>query len=166
MGFDIETTGVGPDDIVTVACAWSPGKQAHCFHGQDPAPVLEMLDAAQYIYTFNCIEFDLPRFAKHCGRTTAAWARKTVDPLFLMRHGMGFGACAKLNDLLLDNGYQPKTASGLQAVQFWNEGNRDALVSYCMDDARLTHRLCDAEEIKWRRWTVRLRQPRAMGFAQ
>lgn len=33
VGFDIETTGVGPTDIVTVACVWSPEQQAHCFYG-------------------------------------------------------------------------------------------------------------------------------------
>ena len=164
VGFDIETTGIGPDDIVTVACAWSPNKQAHCFYGEDFTPVLDMLNQAKYIYTFNGIEFDLPRFAKHCGRPMGDWARKTVDPLYLMRHGIGFGACAKLNNILHENGYEPKSGSGLQAIQFWNEGNRDALLSYCMDDARLTYAICDAAEIKWGRWTVKLRQTKVLDF--
>lgn len=124
-----------------------------------------MLDAAQYIYTYNGIEFDLPRFAKHCGRDPGPWARKAVDPLFVMRYGMGYGACAKLNDLLRDNGFQPKSGSGLQAVQFWHEGNLDALVSYCMDDARLTYALCDADEIRWgKSWILKLRQPTVLEF--
>ena len=41
VGFDIETTGVGPDDIVTVACVWSPDREAACFYGDDFGPVLE-----------------------------------------------------------------------------------------------------------------------------
>ena len=166
VGFDIETTGVGPSDIVTVACAWAPGIQAHCFYEEDPSPVLAMLDAATYIHTYNGMEFDLPRFARHCGRTMEAWARKTVDPLYMMKHAMGIGACAKLNEVLLENGFEPKSGSGLQAIQFWNEGNRDALVSYCMDDARLTYELCEAPNgIKWsKRWIVRLNEPAPLGF--
>lgn len=165
VGFDIETTGVGPDDYVTVACVWSPNRTEHCLYGQDHSLVERMLDDAKYIYTFNGVEFDLPRFAKHCGRSMEAWSRKTVDPLFLMKNAMGYGACAKLNDLLLENGYEPKSGSGLQAIQFWNEGKFEELTSYCMDDARLTYLLCEAPEIKWaKRWTLRLTQPRVIGF--
>ena len=166
VGFDIETTGVGQDDIVTVACVWAPGKQAHCFYDQDPSEVVAMLDSAKYIHTYNGMEFDLPRFAKHCGRTMEAWSRKTVDPLYVMKNVMGFGACAKLNDVLQENGYETKSGSGLQAIQFWYEGNRDALVSYCMDDARLTYELCEAKGgIKWsKRWVMHLKEARVLGF--
>lgn len=167
VGFDIETTGIDRDSIVTVACVWSPEKHAHCFYDQDPSEVVAMLDAATHIYTYNGMEFDLPRFAKHCGRSMEPWSRKTVDPLYTMKHAMGFGACAKLNDILLENGYEPKSGSGLQAIQFWNEGNRDALRSYCMDDARLTYEICDAKDgIKWcGRWMVNLRRPNVIGHA-
>ena len=78
VGFDIETTGVGPDDYVTVACVWSPNRTEHCLYGQDHSLVERMLDDAKYIYTFNGVEFDLPCFAKHCGRSMEAWSRKTV----------------------------------------------------------------------------------------
>jgi len=166
VGFDIETTGIGQHDIVTVACVWAPDKQAHCFYGQDPSEVVAMLDAAKYIHTYNGMEFDLPRFAKHCGRTMEQWSRKTVDPLYLMKNAMGFGACAKLNDVLQENGYETKSGSGLQAIQFWHEGDLDALVSYCMDDARLTYELCEGEGgIKWsKRWVVNLKEARVLGF--
>jgi hypothetical protein len=166
VGFDIETTGVGEDDIVTVACVWSPSKTATCFHGEDFAPVLEMLDKASLIYTFNGIEFDLPRLAKHCGRSgIGQWVCKTVDPLYLMRHAMGFGGCMRLNDLLVANGFEPKSGSGLQAIQFWNEGNRAALSSYCMDDSRLTYELCETRSIKWGSiWRIHLWESSVMQF--
>ena len=165
VGFDIETTGIGPDALVTVACAWSPDEQRHCFYGQDPSGVIDMLDRAEYIYTYNGMEFDLPRFARHCGRALDVWVRKTVDPLYLMKYGMGYGACTRLNDVLLENGYEPKSGSGLQAIEFWNEGNHDALLAYCMDDARLTYAICETDSIKWaKKWVVRLREPRALAF--
>lgn len=156
---------MGPDDIVTVACAWSPDAQEHCFYGQDFAAVASMLDRAQCIYTYNGVEFDLPRFAKHCGRSVDAWALKTVDPLFVMKHAMGYGACARLNDVLQENGYEPKSGSGLQAIEFWNDGRHEDLRAYCMDDARLTYRLCEADEIRWaKKWIVRIREARVLGF--
>jgi hypothetical protein len=166
IGFDIETTGVGEDDIVTVACAWSPSAQVTCFNGGDFTPLLEMLDNATLIHTYNGIEFDLPRLAKHCGRASIGpWMRKTVDPLYLIRHTMGFGGCLRLNDLLIANGFEPKSGSGLQAIQFWNEGNRAALSSYCMDDARLTYELCETRNIAWgTQWRIHLWEPKVMQF--
>jgi hypothetical protein len=112
------------------------------------------------------MEFDLPRFAKHCNCSMDAWVRKTVDPLYTMKHAMGLGACIKLNDVLKENGYEPKSGSGLQAVQFWQDGNREALESYCMDDARLTYELCDKRDgIKWaKKWILRLWEPRILEF--
>jgi hypothetical protein len=166
VGFDIETTGIGPSDLVTVACVWSPQRQEHCFYGQDPAAVMEVLDAATYIYTFNGVEFDLPRFAKHCGCSMDRWILKTVDPLFAMKQALGFGACVKLNDLLHENGFSPKSGSGLQAIEFWNDGKHEALMAYCMDDARLTYELCASKAgIKWaKRWVLKLRNAQMIEF--
>jgi hypothetical protein len=167
VGFDIETTGIGSSDILTVACVWSPTVKVTCFHGDDFTPLLNLLDAATLIHTFNGIEFDLIRLAKHVGRSSiGAWVRKTVDPHYLMRYGMGFGGCMRLNELLIANGFEPKSGSGLQAIQFWNEGNLDALSAYCMDDARLTYELCETRSIMWgNHWRIHLWEPRVMRFA-
>jgi len=166
VGFDIETTGKERSDIVTVACAWSPGRKAHCFHGEDPSEVVEMLNAATYIYTFNGVEFDLPRFAKHCGCSMEQWVVKTVDPLFAMKQVLGFGACVKLNDVLTENGYSPKSGSGLEAIEMWHDGRHEALMLYCMDDARLTYELCASKNgIKWaKRWILKLNNARMLEF--
>jgi DNA polymerase III epsilon subunit-like protein len=166
VGFDIETTGVSADDIITVACVWSPGAQAQAFHGEDFAAVERMLDEATLIHTYNGVEFDLPRLAKHCRRDLGPWLRKTVDPLYAMKHTMGIGACKKLDDLLVLNGFEPKSGSGLQAVEFWRDGERDKLAAYCMDDARLTYLLCEEDAVQWgRSWRVRLGQARVLEFA-
>jgi hypothetical protein len=166
VGFDIETTGKELTDIVTVACAWSPTSSAYCFNAEDPTPVIELLNSATHIYTFNGMEFDLPRFAKHCGCSMEAWAMKTVDPLFAMKHVLGFGACVRLNNLLLENGYSPKSGSGLEAIEMWHNGNHQELMSYCMDDARLTYELCASPNgIKWaEKWVLNLNNPRILEF--
>ena len=166
VGFDIETTGKEKHDYVTVACAWSPWRNAHCFHEQDPSEVVELLDAATYIYTFNGVEFDLPRFANHCKCSAERWLVKTVDPLYAMKNVLGFGACVKLNDVLTENGYSPKSGSGLEAIEMWHDGRHEALMAYCMDDARLTYELCASKNgIKWaKRWTLKLTNARMLEF--
>ena len=167
VGFDIETTGIESDSIITVACVWSPTLQVTCFHGEDFSPLLRVLDAAKLIYTFNGIEFDLPFLAKHCGRSIESWARKTVDPHYTVFNSMGYGGCMRLNDLLVANGFEPKSGSGLQAIKFWNEGNLEALASYCMDDARLTYALCEKKSIVWgSNWRIHLWEPRVMHFSK
>ena len=126
-----------------------------------------MLDEATFIHTYNGVEFDLPRLAKHCGRDMGPWMLKTVDPLYLMKIGMGYGACRKLNDMLVTNGFDPKSGSGLQAIEFWKNNDRAALQSYCMDDARLTYSLCEMNEIRWgQQWILRMREARALSFVQ
>jgi hypothetical protein len=165
VGFDIETTGIMENDIVTVACVWSPcGIRISCFHGEDFTPLLDVLDRAKYIYTFNGIQFDLPRLAKKCERDIGPWLLKTVDPLFMMKGVLGFGACMKLNDLLRANGFETKSGSGLEAIRFWQEMNLTALSSYCMDDARLTYALCAEPSILWGKWRVHLRENRVVSF--
>jgi hypothetical protein len=165
VGFDVETTGISNEDIITVACVWSPcGVKVSCFHGEDFSPLLDILDSAKYIYTFNGIDFDLPRLAKKCGRDISPWIKKTVDPLYLMKGVLGFGACMKLDKLLVANGFECKSGSGLEAIRFWKEGDLHALSSYCMDDARLTYELCAAPSITWGKWRVHLREARVVSF--
>ena len=165
VGFDVETTGIEEHDFITVACVWSPcGIRISCFHGEDFSPLLDVLDAAKYIYTFNGVEFDLPRLAKQCHRNIAPWLMKTVDPHYMMKSVLGFGACTKLDNLLAANGFECKSGSGLAAVQFWKERNLEALSSYCMDDARLTYELCAVPSILWGKWRVQLREARAVSF--
>ncbi len=144
---------------------WSPTEQREAFYGDDFSEVLRMLDAAELIYTFNGVEFDLPRLAKHCHRDMGPWMRKTVDPLFMMKRTMGFGGCRKLNDLLTLNGFDPKSGSGLQAVEFWHNGEREKLSAYCMDDARLTYLFCEGDSVMWTpRWRVHMREARVLQF--
>lgn len=165
VGFDLETTGIEEHDIITVACVWSPcGVRISCFHGEDFTPLLDVLDRAKFIYTFNGIGFDLPRLAKACKRDMARWVKKTVDPHFVMKGVLGIGACMKLDKLLITNGFECKSGSGLEAIRLWNEGNRAALSAYCMDDARLTYELCAVPSILWGQWRVQLRESRVVSF--
>ena len=52
----------------------------------------------------------------------------------------------------LENSLEPKSSSGMQAIQLWNDRHRQALLEYCVDDSRLTSRflLCQIKEIRWK----------------
>ena len=56
------------------------------------------------------------------------------------------GTCG-LNKLLASNGVESKTASGLQAIKWAEEGNWEKLEEYCLDDAILTHKISVMPEV-------------------
>lgn len=150
VAMDIETTGKCViNDKMTVVCVWSPDETWFCFGDEDFSKIVEILNQAQTIYTFNGIHFDIPILAKHCGVDPSTWMLKTVDPLFLMFSTMGFGACRKLDLVLSDNGFENKSGSGLDAIEYWKNNERDKLMKYCMQDAKLTYDVCSLPLIKW-----------------
>ena len=150
IAMDIETTGKDVDnDIMTVCCMWSPTQQLSCFHFDDYSEIVKVLNDVDYILTFNGIHFDIPILARHCKVDPGAWVQKTVDPLFVMQNTLGFEASRKLDLVLKDNGFECKSASGLDAIEYWNTGKYDLLESYCMQDARLTYGLCSLRKIRW-----------------
>jgi DEAD/DEAH box helicase domain-containing protein len=150
VALDIETTGKSVEkDLLTVVCVWSPDVQISCFQQQDYKPIIDLLDRVDYILTFNGVHFDIPILARHCNVDPSSWIKKTVDPLFVMFNTLGFGGCRKLDYILQDNGFETKCASGAEAIVFWKEGKYEQLEHYCMEDARLTYKLCTQPSIKW-----------------
>jgi hypothetical protein len=69
--------------------------------------------------------------------------------------------------MLVSNGFEPKSGSGLQAIEQWKNRELDALKSYCMDDARLTYSLCEMPEIRWGlNWVLKMREANVLSFVQ
>ena len=65
---------------------------------------------------------------------------KTFDPFEVCK--LFFRSSCKLDTMLQANGMQKKSADGAQAVEWAAEGRWDDIAEYCMQDARLTHRVC------------------------
>ena len=58
------------------------------------------------------------------------------------------GVWHKLDNLLKLNGQDTKTADGLTAIRWWNEGNRSDLAFYCESDTRQLARLALQREMQ------------------
>lgn len=92
--------------------------------------LFEAFDAAELIVGYNSLGFDHPVLYKHCDR------RRTEKHLFKVHDAFArlrdhTGVWFKLDHLLQANGLATKTADGLQAIEWWKEGERTLLREYC-----------------------------------
>jgi hypothetical protein len=145
--FDVETNAIEGHVHVTVAVArWmdSPSSSEGCTcivpTAQEDAELHEqfapLLDAADAIVAFNGRAFDLrvllrAHFLDERERVES-WARKLIDPFEVMRTTTG--SWVKLDEVLEANGLPCKTGSGLDAIRWWAEGERDKVARYCEAD--------------------------------
>lgn len=142
--FDIETTGLGDDDIVTCVCAYDAERSlvfSQCTPtGERCEAFVRLLDEAPMLCAFNGVRFDVPFLARRWGIPRAqsgAWIAKLIDPFEVCR--LALGRTFSLDRLLAANGVAGKTGSGLEAIQMAKDGRWDALAEYCMADTRKTH---------------------------
>lgn len=96
------------------------------------------LDAAEAIVAYNGRGFDLrvllmAHFANEEGRKRVeSWNAKLVDPFEVMRETTR--SWVKLDELLEANGLPCKTGSGLDAIKWWEDGEREKVARYCEAD--------------------------------
>ena len=109
--------------------------------------LFEAFDAAELIVGYNSLGFDHPVLYKHCER------RRTEKHLFKVHDAFArlrdhTSVWFKLDHLLQANGLATKTADGLQAIEWWKQGERTLLREYCEQDVRALARLLVLREIK------------------
>jgi len=110
------------------------------------AEFLALCDGAEVVAGYNSLHFDHPVMLKHCKkRRYEEHVVKSVDPFARIRDVTD--VWFKLDALLKANGLATKTASGLQAIEFWNDGDRDKLQTYCEQDVRASARLFALREL-------------------
>ncbi|KAJ1468484.1 hypothetical protein T484DRAFT_1755112 [Baffinella frigidus] len=185
LAWDIETTGFDPMvELVTVAAVYSEGHEhvyrfatnLRCIICDDPNCVthpkkvvkcrdfakqrdafLQELDDAPILAAYNGISFDIPFIAtafRVQPERVMRWVLKSLDVFETCKRAAGrtFG----LNLLLDLNGFESKTGSGGDAVIQARMGHWDKLGAYCLDDAKLTHKISTQSRIalpegyKWR----------------
>ncbi len=149
--FDIETDRLlerGRDNMdelqmtVCVALSGADGRRHDFVMGRGPeadAATLErlgeVLDAAPLLVAYNGRGFDLRVMAQYYDASrVGAWRARLVDPFELIRDATG--SWVKLDELLALNGHSPKTASGVQAVEWWRAGEWERVLEYCAADVR------------------------------
>ena len=162
VAFDIETLGLldeEPLPEITCVCLHD-GERDYAFRiwqlpdaerAAHVEAVQALLDAADRILGYNAVLFDLEFLRRAWGVPQArmlAWVLKCVDPFLHVRDVL---ACPCRFQCLLDlNGLSSKTGSGSSAIALARAGAWDALLAYCVQDARLTYALC---VLPWTRLT-------------
>jgi DEAD/DEAH box helicase domain-containing protein len=99
--------------------------------------LLEHLQAAQLVVGFNVLGFD---YSVLRGYTTFDFSRlNTLDILREVHAQLKYRV--SLDALATATLDTPKTADGLQALQWWKEGRVDLIEQYCRKDVEVTRNL-------------------------
>lgn len=147
LAFDIETEGLDPKyHRITVAavCDRSVGIR-RCYNfltgtEQTKEDFLKDLDDADSLCSFNGVAFDLPFIIKRFKvepERYEPWFLKLFDYYHISKSV--FGYTFSLGSLLQENGFNPKSGTGMQAVIWAREKKYSKLEEYCQDDADLTY---------------------------
>ncbi|MGD8369478.1 MAG: DEAD/DEAH box helicase, partial [Desulfobacterales bacterium] len=99
--------------------------------------MFERLETVDRVVGFNIKRFDYRVLTPYTDLDL--WGIATVDLLEVVHRSLGFRL--SLDHLAAATLGQKKTADGLQALVWWQEGNLDALVTYCRKDVEITRDL-------------------------
>ena len=161
VAVDIETLGLlhhEPLPEITCVCMHTSDGDDHTLRiwglpdderTANIARIIALLDDADIIAGYNAVLFDLEfmRRAFHIDDARAlSWTLKCLDPLMCARYITGAGC--RMQRMLELNGLGSKTGSGSNAIDLARNGEWEALLDYCLMDARLTYQLCAMEWLR------------------
>ncbi len=120
---------------VSVAVLYDSETDIFTPYEQDDLPKLfERLRTAKLVIGFNISRFDyavLQPFADYDLQTLP-----TLDLLLKIKKQLSYHV--SLDNIGMTTFAKPKSADGLQALEWWKEGRLDLITSYCQDDVALT----------------------------
>ena len=144
--FDIETKNSFADvggrhnlkDLdVSVVGAYSYDKDEYvCFDEHELDKFGEMAKRAGLLVTFNGSGFDIPVMEKYYDFKLAAVPHYDIfqEIYGILGRRIGLGPLAEAN---LEGG-EGKSASGMQAIEFYRNGEIEKLKKYCIQDVKVT----------------------------
>ena len=146
--FDIETRNlfqdVGSNDPtaldISVVCIHDSLTDEYTSYLQEDLPKLwPILEAADMLITFNGDHFDIPLLNKYySGDLTKI---KSLDLMVEVKNSLG--RRIKLDTLAEATLGRNKSGHGLEAIVWWQKGEIDKIIKYCIDDVRITKELYD-----------------------
>jgi DEAD/DEAH box helicase domain-containing protein len=151
--FDIETKNtfqdVGSNDSValdiSVVCIHDDGDTTSARGGYssyleaDFPKLWPILEQADMFVTFNGDHFDIPLLNKYySGDLTKI---KSLDLLVEVKKSLG--RRIKLDTLAEATLGKNKSGHGLDAIVWWQKGEIDKIIKYCIDDVKITRELYD-----------------------
>jgi DEAD/DEAH box helicase domain-containing protein len=147
--FDLETQNlfeeVGGRDPgrLRVSCAvtWSSLRNTYTVYWEKDVPALiAELKSAGRVIGFNIKAFDYAVLKPYAPQEHLLYL-PTLDLMEDLFHSLSFRL--SLDSLARATLEEPKSASGLQAVQWYRSGELDRLSEYCKKDVDITRRLYD-----------------------
>ncbi len=145
--FDCETTtpimrGEGFSNLrVSIAVAYDySDKTYHVYREEDIPKLCQLIRQAELVVGFNHVGFDLPLLRNYDASLHVESARN-FDIMKAFEKSQGFRI--KLDHLLNNTLGTKKSAHGLQAVEWYKQGEIDKIIEYCKEDVRQTRMLFD-----------------------
>jgi DEAD/DEAH box helicase domain-containing protein len=144
--FDIETTGSfdGPFNPLalelTICCTYdSETKQYESFLKEDLPTLWKKLEHTDLLIGYNSDHFDIPVLNKYYPGDLSR-----IQSLDLLKEVQNvLGRRIKLDMIAEGTLNSKKSGSGIQAIQWWKEGNIEKLREYCIKDVEITKKIFD-----------------------
>jgi DEAD/DEAH box helicase domain-containing protein len=125
---------------VALAVVWDSADNVyHTFREGQIKELLAMLGKADLVIGFNVIRFDYQVLRGYTDQDFAELP--TFDLLDAVHARLGFRV--SLGHLGEETLGEPKSADGLQSLQWWKEGRIDEIEHYCQQDVRILKELFD-----------------------
>jgi DEAD/DEAH box helicase domain-containing protein len=139
--FDIETTGDLKEfanlQLTVVSIYEFEHNRYSSFEAHELINLWPIFESAERIIGFNSEHFDLPILNKYYSGDLLKFPH--LDILKVVKEATG--TRFKLNDLVKATLQMEKSADGLQAQKWWEEGKIDEIKKYCEQDVRVTKEL-------------------------
>jgi DEAD/DEAH box helicase domain-containing protein len=146
--FDIETRNLFSDvgsndptalDISVVCIHDSATDTLSSFLQEDLKNLWPILEQADMLITWNGDHFDIPLLNKYYSGDLSK-----IKSLDLMREvQLSLGRRLKLDSVAEATLDKNKSGHGLEAIEWWNNGEIDKIIKYCKQDVQLTKDLYD-----------------------
>ena len=146
--FDIETrnlfSDVGSNDPtaldISVVCIHDSATDTLTSYVQEDLKNLwPILEQADMLITWNGDHFDIPLLNKYYSGNLS-----NIKSLDLMREvQLSLGRRLKLDSVAEATLGKNKSGHGLEAIEWWNNGEIDKIIKYCKQDVQLTKDLYD-----------------------
>lgn len=108
-----------------------------CYEEKDFPALEEILRNTERIIGFNSKHFDVPVLQPHVRVPLSSIPH--LDLITDVERHLGFRV--SLDTLARVNLGTQKSGHGMEAIQWWREGNMEAIKKYCLDDVRITRDL-------------------------
>lgn len=107
----------------------------YSFWEKDMVKLEELLKTADTVVGYNSWSFDYGVLSSYF--SIDPWTLPSIDLMVAMKNTVGFRP--KLDDLARANLNTGKIGKGVDAIEYWQNGELEKLEKYCLEDVRLTY---------------------------